>query len=101
MLNDCLKDSGVAFSPPLRNSSPNSLTPQDTNKTKRKILYLTEAIRDNESNSIKERVPHQRITSMLPVITSPWFLLSLHAVAFTPEILNDGLAPVEKLVGVE
>ena len=46
-------------------------------------------------------VPHQRITSRLPVISSPWFLLSLAPTPSALAILIDGVAPIAKIVGVE
>ena len=83
---------GVTFSPPLRNSSPNSHTPQNYDSLsgyERKLLSPIKSLRNKESNSSKEG-----ITSMLPVITFPWFLPSLGGVACDPDIPDDEVVPV-------
>ena len=84
--------SGVTFSPPLMNSSPNSHTPQNYDPLsgyERKLLSPIKSLRNKESNSSKEG-----ITSMLPVITFPWFLPSLGGVACDPDIPDDEVVPV-------
>ena len=84
--------SGVTFSPSLRNSFPNSHTPQNYDPLsgyERKLLSPIKSLRNKESNSSKEG-----ITSMLPVITFPWFLPSLGGVACDPDIPDDEVVPV-------